>query len=63
LIKYALLLKGPYVIVLGLDSIEIVNANLEILRNFKPLDEIKMMEMALVTPLYNHQGLPWTEAG
>jgi len=64
LIAYALSLKGPDVIVLGLDSIDVVNSNLEILRNFKPLDEVKMKEMAHeLTPFYNHENLPWMKPG
>ncbi|MDD4192743.1 MAG: aldo/keto reductase [Mangrovibacterium sp.] len=64
LIKYALSLKGPDVIVLGLDSIEVVDSNLEILRNFKPMDETKMKEMAMhLTPFYNHENLPWMQPG
>ena len=46
LINYALSLKGPDVIVLGLDSIDVVKSNLEILRNFKPLSERKMNELS-----------------
>jgi len=64
LIKYALSLKGPDVIVLGLDSIEVVESNLEILRNFKPMDETKMNEMAMqLTPFYNSKELPWMQPG
>ena len=64
LIKYALSLKGPDVIVLGLDSIEVVNSNLEILRNFKPMDEAKMKEIAMqLTPFYKHENLPWMQPG
>lgn len=64
LIKYALSLKGPDVIVLGLDSIEVVNSNLEILRNFKPMDETKMKEIAMqLTPFFNHENLPWMNPG
>ncbi len=64
LIKYALSLKGPDVIVLGLDSMEVVDSNLEILRNFKPMDEAKMKEMAMqLTPFYNHENLPWMQPG
>lgn len=60
LIKYALSLKDPDVIVSGMDSIEIVKANLEILRSFKPLSQEKMEVLAQeLTPLYNHENLPW----
>jgi len=64
LIRYALTLQGPDVIVIGLDSIDVVQSNLEILRNFKPMDETKMKEMAQeLTPFYNHENLPWMEPG
>ncbi|BBE20239.1 aldo/keto reductase [Aquipluma nitroreducens] len=64
LIKYALSLKGPDVIVLGLDSIDVVKSNIEILKNFKPMDEAKMQEMAQqLTPFFNHENLPWMQPG
>lgn len=64
LINYALSLKGPDVILLGLDSLEVVNSNLEIIRNFKQMDEDKMKEMAFqLTPFYRHENLPWMKPG
>ena len=64
LVKYALSLKGPDVIVLGLDSKEVVGSNLNILRNFKPMEEEKMRQMAMqLTPFYNHENLPWMQPG
>jgi predicted aldo/keto reductase-like oxidoreductase len=60
LIRYALSLNGPDGIVLGMDSLDVVNSNLEILRNFKPMEENRMKEIALqLTPFYNHHNLPW----
>lgn len=64
LIRYALSLKGPDGIVLGMDSLEVVKSNLEILRNFKPMEESRMKEMAMqLTPFYNHENLPWMQQG
>jgi hypothetical protein len=64
LIKYALSLKGPDVIVLGMESIDVVKSNLEILRNFKPMEEAKMKELAMqLTPFHNHENLPWMKPG
>jgi uncharacterized protein len=64
LIKYALSLEGPDGIALGMDSIEVVKSNLEILRNFKPMDNLKMKEMTQqLTPFYNHENLPWMKKG
>lgn len=64
LVRYALSLKGPDGIVLGMDSMEVVKSNLEILQNFKPMDEAKMKEMSMqLTPFYNHENLPWMMPG
>lgn len=64
LINYALSLKGPDVVVLGMDSIEVIDSSLEILRNFKPMDEAKMNDMAMrLSPFYNHENLPWMQPG
>ncbi|MDP3435324.1 MAG: aldo/keto reductase, partial [Bacteroidota bacterium] len=64
LVRYALSLKGPDGIVLGMDSLEVVKSNLEILRNFRPMDDSKMKEMAMqLTPFYNHENLPWLKTG
>jgi uncharacterized protein len=64
LINYALSLKGPDVVVIGLDSVEVVQSNIEILRNFKPMDETKMQELAQeLTPFYKHENLPWMKPG
>jgi len=64
LIKYAFSLKDPDVVVIGMDSIDVVKSNLEILRNFKPLSEERMKELAQeLTPFYNHENLPWMKPG
>jgi aryl-alcohol dehydrogenase-like predicted oxidoreductase len=64
LIRYALSLKGPDVIVLGLDSIDVVKSNIEILKTFKPIDDAKMQELTQeLTPFYNHENLPWMKPG
>ena len=64
LVRYALSLKGPDGIVLGMDSMDVVKSNLEILRNFKPMEDAKMKEMAdQLKPFYNHQNLPWMKPG
>jgi len=60
LVRYALSLNGPSGIVLGMDSLDVVKSNLEILRNFKPMDEAKMKEIAMqLSPFYNNENLPW----
>jgi predicted aldo/keto reductase-like oxidoreductase len=64
LIRYALSLDGPDGIVLGMDSLDVVKSNIEILRNFKPMEETRMKQIALqLTPFYNHQSLPWMNPG
>ena len=64
LVRYALSLSGPDGIVLGMDSVAVMDANLEIIRNFKPLDEQRMKELALnLTPFYQHENLPWMKYG
>jgi len=64
LVHYTLSLKGPDVVVVGMDSIEVVNSNLKILRNFKPMSEERMKGLAQdLTPFYNHENLPWMQPG
>jgi uncharacterized protein len=64
LIRFALSLKGPDGIIVGMDSLDVVKSNLEILRNFKPLDDDRMLELALqLTPYFNHVNLPWMKPG
>jgi len=64
LVNYALSLKGPDVVVIGMDSIAVVESNLAILRNFKPMAPERMKELAeSLTPFYNHENLPWMQPG
>lgn len=64
LVRYALSLKGPDGIIVGMDSMAVVKSNLEILRNFKPMDEAKMKEIAQqLTPFFDHENLPWMKPG
>ena len=64
LVQYALSLSGPDGIVLGMESVAVVDSNLKTLKNFKPLDEQRMKELALdLTPFYRHENLPWMKLG
>ena len=64
LVRYALSLSGPDGIVLGMDSVAVMDANLKILRDFKPLNEQRMNELALdLSPFYRHENLPWMKFG
>jgi len=60
LVRYALSLKGPDGIVLGMDSMEVVKSNLDLLRNFKPMEEEEMRTFAMqMLPFYLGSHLPW----
>lgn len=64
LIRYALSLPDAHGLVLGMDSLEIVKSNLDILRNFKPMEKEMMNRLAQqLSPYYNHRNLPWMEHG
>jgi len=63
LIKYALSL--PYVngAVIGIDSMELLKENLNLLKKFQPLDKSQMENIRLsLTPFYNHQNVAWMRA-
>lgn len=64
LIRFALSLEGPAGVTLGMDSLEVVKSNLEILRNFHPMNsqEIKVMSASL-KPFFNHKNIPWMKTG
>jgi len=64
LIKYALSLDGPHSLALGMDSIDVVKSNLDILRNFQKLPPQRMQELtAQLAPFYNSENLPWMQKG
>lgn len=60
LIHYGLSLKDFDMINVGMDSIEVVDANVELIKSFKPFDQKKMqaMEVALA-PFYQSDSLVW----
>ena len=62
LVKYALSLGDFHMANIGMDSLEVLNANLEILRDFAPLEESKMEEIRLaMEPFYQGRELPWMQ--
>ena len=62
LVRYALSLDGPDALVIGMDSIAVLNANLEILKTFKKLSPERMHELAnQLEPFYRHGNLPWMQ--
>lgn len=64
LIRYSLSIEGPHGLVLGMDSKEIVQSNLEILRNFKPMAEEEMDKMALALNTFlNDRNMEWKQHG
>jgi len=64
LIRYALSLDGPDALSLGMDSVDVVKSNLDILRNFQKLPETRMQELAVqLAPFYRHENLPWMQKG
>lgn len=60
LVRYALSLDGPSGIAVGMDSKKVVDANLAILRNFKPMSPEERKKYAMqLAPFYRHENLPW----
>jgi len=62
LVNYALTLKDFHMINVGIDSMEVLKTNMNLVRNFKPLGEEKMEEirMALI-PFYQGRNLAWMQ--
>lgn len=64
LVRFALSLKGPDGIIVGMDSKKVVESNLNILRNFKPMnDEEKLKFASLLSPYFRHENLEWMKEG
>ncbi len=62
LIRFALSLKGPAGLTLGMDSKKIVQKNLELLRNFTPMSEEERSKIAQnLSPFFNHKNLQWMQ--
>jgi len=62
LVQYALSLKDFHMANIGIDSQEVLQANLDIIRNFTPLEEQKMEELRLaLQPFYKGQKLAWMQ--
>jgi len=60
LVNYALSLGDFHMANIGMDSLEVVKANLEIIRDFAPLENAKMEEIRLaLKPFYQGKDLPW----
>ncbi len=62
LIRYALSLELPHVVVIGTDSLEVVNKNRKLLMNFTPMTPEEMEKMkGDLTPVFASQDLPWMQ--
>lgn len=60
LISYALTLTHVTAAVIGIDSMEVLKTNIELLKTFKPLAPERMKELhGQLQPFYNNQQLPW----
>ena len=64
LVRYALSLEGPTGIAIGMDSKKVVDSNLQILRNFRPMDQQEMTRYAMIlSPFFRHENLEWMKTG
>lgn len=64
LVKYALSLEGITAAVIGIDSIEILQKNIETIKNFQPLSNEKMQKLHVaLDPFYKSNKLPWMQPG
>jgi predicted aldo/keto reductase-like oxidoreductase len=60
LVRFALSLEGPDGIAVGMDSKKVVDSNLQLLRNFKPMDQDEKQKYAmLLSPYFRHENLEW----
>jgi len=64
LVRYALSLDGVTAAVIGTDSLEVLEKNVETIRNFETLSQEKMNELhAALDPFYQSKQLPWMQPG
>ena len=64
LVRFALSLEGPHGIAVGMDSKKVVDSNLAILRNFKPMNPDEKLKFAmLLSPYFRHENLEWMKRG
>ena len=64
LVRFALSLDGPDGVAVGMDSRRVVDSNLNILRNFKPMNADEKSKYAtLLKPFFRHENLPWMQMG
>ncbi len=64
LVRYAMSLDGANAVVIGMDSMDVVKSNLEIMRNFRKMSAGEMQHLAVrLEPFYRHENLPWMKDG
>lgn len=64
LFKYALSLPGVTAVNIGMESKEVMQKNIDLIKNFKPLSKEKMQELHVqLHPFYINKKLPWMQAG
>jgi aryl-alcohol dehydrogenase-like predicted oxidoreductase len=64
LISYALTLRDITAAVIGIDSMEVLKTNIELLKTFKPLSPERMNELhGQLQPFYHNRQLPWMKPG
>lgn len=64
LVKYSLSLPHFATANIGTDSMEVLKMNLELVRNFEPLSDSKMDELAVkMEPFYRGERLAWMQPG
>lgn len=64
LVRFALSLEGPDGIAVGMDSKKVVESNLNLLRNFKPMTSDEKSKYAmLLSPYFRHENLEWMNPG
>jgi len=64
LIRYALSLKHVTAAVIGIDGMDVLKKNIELVRNFKPMTSKEMMETrATLGPFFESKSLAWMQPG
>jgi uncharacterized protein len=64
LVRFALSLEGPSGIAVGMDSKKVVDSNLNLLRNFKPMNaDEKLKYAAILSPYFRNEKLEWMRKG
>lgn len=64
LVRFALSLDGPDGLAVGMDSKKVVDSNLSLLRNFKPMNSEEKQKYAMIlSPYFRHENLEWMQHG